>query len=376
MAPLEVTDPPPVRRSFVPSLLMLAILGLMLWQLYGTPSRRAPDPEPRTIEPRGDYAPWEESVMDLFDIASPSVVHVRNMGQLRNRFTLETMDIQRGEGTGFIWDDAGYVVTNFHVVEGGHKFSVTLADGQSVEGEIVGTAPDHDLAVLKIDEIEPEDRPPLAIGTSEDLRVGQAVFAIGNPFGLDKTLTTGVISGLGRVIRSKTQRQIRDVIQTDAAINPGNSGGPLLDSAGRVIGVNTAIVSPSGAYAGVGFAIPIDTVSRIVPILIRGERPERIGLGIEMLSASLIRGLEGVVIAHVLPGSSAEKAGLKGTTRDRRTGRVQLGDVIVGINDHPVRTRLDLFDAVGHYEAGDEVTVHLRRGASKATVKVTLQALP
>ncbi len=376
MAPLEVTDTPPVRRSFVPSLLMLAILGLMLWQLYGAPSRHDGDAAPRTIEPRGDYASWEESIMDLFDVASPSVVHVRNLGQLRNRFTLETMDIQRGEGSGFIWDEAGYIVTNFHVVEGGQKFSVTLADGQSVEGTIVGTAPDHDLAVLKIEGIDAKDRPPLAIGTSENLRVGQAVFAIGNPFGLDKTLTTGVISGLGRVIRSKTQRQIRDVIQTDAAINPGNSGGPLLDSAGRVIGVNTAIVSPSGAYAGVGFAIPIDTVNRIVPILIRGERPERIGLGIEMLSASLIRGLQGVVIAHVLPGSSAEKAGLRGTTRDRRTGRVQLGDVIIGIEDHPVRTRLDLFDAVGHYEAGDQVDVHLRRGAGKATVKVTLQALP
>ena len=375
MAPLEVTDPPPVRRSFIPSLLMLAILGLMLWQLYGPERVHDEDATPRTIEPRGDFTSWEESVMALFERASPSVVHVRNVALVRNRLTLETMAIQRGEGTGFIWDEDGYVVTNFHVVEGGQKFDVTLADGQTVEGKVVGTAPDHDLAVLKIEGVDAAQRPPLAVGSSDKLRVGQAVLAIGNPFGLDSTLTTGVISGLGRVIRSKTQRQIRDVIQTDAAINPGNSGGPLLDSAGRVIGVNTAIVSPSGAYAGVGFAIPIDTVNRIVPILIRGETPERIGLGIELLSTHLIRGLQGVVIADVLPGGSAEKAGLRGTTRDERTGRVQLGDVIVGVGDYPVRTRLDLFDAIGHYEAGDEVTVRVRRGRSEESVPVVLQPL-
>jgi S1-C subfamily serine protease len=226
---------------------------------------------PRPVTPRGALAADEVAHIELFKRTGPSVVHITTLATQRDMFSMNVQQVPRGTGTGFVWDDAGHIVTNFHVIQGGTGVRVTLADQSSQDAQLVGAFPDRDLAVLKITPAK-DKLPPLAIGSSRDLQVGQRVYAIGNPFGLDQTLTTGIVSALNREIESFNQRTIRGVIQTDAAINPGNSGGPLLDSAGRLIGVNTQIASPSGASAGIGFAIPVDEVNRIVPRLIRDGR--------------------------------------------------------------------------------------------------------
>jgi len=214
---------------------------------------------PRAITPRGDLAEEEKTTIALFRQASPSVVHITTLAVRQDAFSLDVFQIPQGTGSGFVWDNQGRIVTNFHVIRDADAAQVTLADHSSWKARLVGAYPDKDLAVLMVD--APKDRlHPIAIGTSHDLQVGQRLFAIGNPFGLDQSLTTGIISALGREIESVNRRAIKDMIQTDAAINPGNSGGPLLDSSGRLIGVNTAIYSPSGASAGIGFAIPVDEV--------------------------------------------------------------------------------------------------------------------
>jgi S1-C subfamily serine protease len=319
----------------------------------------------------------EKSTIEIYRRASPSVVHIRNVALVRDRWTLDVAEIARGEGSGFVWDDQGYVVTNHHVIAGGAAFHVTLADHTTWPARAVGSDPDTDIGVLKVDGAPPAKLRPLDIGTSGDLLVGQSVFAIGNPFGLDQTLTTGVISGLGREIRADTGRRIADVIQTDAAVNPGNSGGPLLDSAGRLIGMNTAIVSPSGASAGIGFAVPVDAVNRIVPRLIRGERAQHPGLGVRLLPPGYLTDLdiEGVGILDVVPGGAAEKAGLRPTRTDRRTGRILLGDVIVELDGKPVKGARDLLDLLDGMEVGQEVTVTVHRGNDRAVIPVTLQAI-
>src|SRR6185369_5769617 len=238
----------------------------------------------------------ERATVELFHNAAPSVVFITSLSVRRSAFRFNLTQIPRGTGSGFIWDDAGHIVTNFHVIQGGDAARVTLADQSTWDAKLVGTAPEKDLAVLKIE--APRDRlRPIPIGTASDLQVGQHVFAIGNPFGLDHTLTTGVISALGREIESAARTPIRDVIQTDAAINPGNSGGPLLDSSGRLIGVNTAIYSPSGSSAGIGFAIPVDVVNRVVPDLIKNGRVPVPGIGIVAAdeAAATRIGAEGVV---------------------------------------------------------------------------------
>jgi S1-C subfamily serine protease len=239
---------------------------------------------------------------------------------------------------------------------------------------VVGIAPDKDLAVLRIDAPAKRLR-PIPLGTSKELQVGQSVFAIGNPFALDQTLTTGVISALGREIESVTRRPIQGVIQSDAAINPGNSGGPLLDSAGRLIGVNTAIYSPSGASAGIGFAIPVDTVNRIVPELIRSGRITRPGLGVqiaeEQLTAQL--GVNGVLVVDVARAGPGAKAGIRPTRRDG-SGRVTLGDVITAIDGKKVESPNDLFLLLENYKVGDTVTVTVLRDGKTAQAKVTLDA--
>ncbi|MEW6689996.1 MAG: trypsin-like peptidase domain-containing protein, partial [Pseudomonadota bacterium] len=259
----------------------------------------------------------EKSNIAVFESASPSTVHVTTLETVRNLFSLDVFQVPRGTGSGFVWDERGHVVTNFHVIQGASGARVTLADQTSWPAKLVGAYPDRDLAVLRIDAPKAKLR-PLAVGTSAGLRVGQKVYAIGNPFGLDQTLTTGIISALNREMESVTGRKIRGVIQTDAAINPGNSGGPLLDSAGRLIGVNTAIYSPSGASAGIGFAIPVDEVSRVVPRLIRDGRIRRPALGIEAAPAQVHAALKlprGVAIVGVVRGSGAEAAGLKAYRR-------------------------------------------------------------
>ena len=276
--------------------------------------------------------------------------------------------------TGFLWDDRGHVVTNFHVVQNSDQLRVTLG-AQTFEAEVIGAAAHRDLAVLKLKHAPETLLRGLARGSSSELLVGQRVFAIGNPFGLDQTLTTGVISGLGREIRSVSGHKIHDMIQTDAAINPGNSGGPLLDSRGRLIGVNTAIVSPSGAYAGIGFAVPVDVVNTVVPQLIEFQSETRPGLGVVLFEDTFLRryGIEGVAIEQVLEDSAAEEAGLISAQRDS-SGRL-LVDVIQGVNGRPVRARNDLFDALDGRSVGDEVELLVRRGSQLNKHRVKLQQI-
>jgi S1-C subfamily serine protease len=333
-------------------------------------------PEPRAITPRGDLASEEQSTIELFRLASPSVVHVTSVEVQRSRLTLSVHEIPQGTGSGILWDSDGHVVTNFHVIQSGSQADVTLNDNTVWKAKIVGVAEDKDLAVLKI-EAPKEKLRPLAVGTSNNLQVGQKVFAIGNPFGLDQTLTTGVISGLGREIQSITKRPIRDVIQTDAAINPGNSGGPLLDSAGRLIGINTAIYSPSGAYAGIGFAVPVDTINLIVPELVAHGKVLRPGLGIFFAAESIARqlNLKGVLVLDMQPGGAAARAGLIGTQKAGDGGWV-LGDVIIGMDQQPVNDVNDLYRELDKHKVGDEVTLDVVRRNEKRQVKLKLQALP
>ncbi|MFQ5851740.1 MAG: S1C family serine protease [Candidatus Binatia bacterium] len=363
--------------STIRPLLVLLILGALLvwgfWPRGATPID--PGAVPRPITPRGDLAADEGSTIALFRRASPSVVNITTLAVRRDFFSLNLLQIPEGTGSGFVWDDAGHIVTNFHVIENADAAQVTLADHSTWKAGRVGVAPDKDLAVLRID--APRSRlHPIPIGTSNDLQVGQKVFAIGNPFGLDQTLTTGVISALGREIEAVTRRPIRGVIQTDAAINPGNSGGPLLDSAGRLIGVNTAIYSPSGASVGIGFAIPVNTVNRIVPQLIRYGKVVRPGLGVQVAGDQLAQeiGLAGVLIVDVAPGSAAAKAGIRPTRRDV-TGRVMLGDVIVAIDGKQIKSVNDLYLSLEQYRIGETVTVTILREGKLREVKITLQRL-
>lgn len=370
--------PPAPRSSWLLMVGVWVLVFLVAWNLLRS-SRRAPLHNPdyvaRVVSPRGDLNSDEQLTIDIFKEASPSVVYIISTEVLRDRFTLDVFQIPRGAGTGFIYDTLGHIVTNHHVAAAGRSWTVTLADHSKWDAEFVGAAPDKDLAVLKIN-APPAQLKPLAVGVSKDLQVGQKVLAIGNPFGLDQSLTTGIVSALGREIRSLTDRAIEDVIQTDAAINPGNSGGPLLDSAGRLIGVNTQIASPSGASAGIGFAIPVDTVNRIVPELIRHGRVQRPMLGVVIWpdSVALELGVRGVLLREVQPGSSAEKAGLRGTSFDRSGRPQQLGDLITRIGERNVKDQGDLLDALVQYDVGDEVQVHYIRDGDEHVATVRLQA--
>jgi S1-C subfamily serine protease len=330
---------------------------------------------PRAASPRGPLSADEQANVDLFKRVSPSVVHITTLATQRDMFSMNVMQVPRGTGTGFVWDAQGHIVTNFHVIQGGSGARVTLADQTSFNAKLVGAFPDRDLAVLKID--APQNKlPPIAVGTSKDLLVGQRVYALGNPFGLDQTLTLGIVSALDRAIESFNNRTIRGVIQTDAAINPGNSGGPLLDSASRLIGVNTQIASTSGASAGIGFAIPVDEVNRIVPRLIRDGRFVRPALGVGAGPPTLARALNlprGVAIVEVGNNSPAAKAGLQAFRRERGGDIVQ-GDVITAINDEAVT---DLDDMLGQLERrapGDSVTLTLWRQGKTRKQAVVLAA--
>jgi len=332
--------------------------------------------EPRPVAQRPDdkLGADEQSTIDVFSKFSRSVVHITSLETHRDRMTLDVSEIPQGTGSGFVWDQDGHIVTNFHVVQGGDRASVTLNDNSTYPATIIGRAPDKDIAVLHID-APPQKLLPLPLGQSAQLKVGQKVLAIGNPFGLDQTLTTGVVSGLGREIKSVTQRSIFDVIQTDASINPGNSGGPLLDSSGRLIGINTAIYSPSGANAGIGFAVPVDTVNAIVPQLLKYGKLMRPGLGINVLADQLAaqNGIEGVVIVGVVPGGAAELAGLSGIRQDRNGQR--LGDVIVALDGVEIHRANDLFKALDTHKVGDEVEITVESDRHRRNVKVKLQAV-
>ena len=341
----------------------------------GSASLNDPRAMPRAVAPRGDLSPGEKSIIGLFRQASPSVVHITAITVQRDLFTLNLYQIPEGTGSGFVWDTNGDVITNFHVIQNADAAQVTLADQSNWKARVVGVAADKDLAVLRID--APAHRlHPIPVGTSKDLQVGQSVFAIGNPFGLDQTLTTGVISALGREIESVTRRPIQGVIQTDAAINPGNSGGPLLDSAGRLIGVNAAIYSPSGASAGIGFAIPVDTVNRIVTELIRYGKVIRPGIGVQVAEDQIAEqlGVKGVLVVDVRAGSAAAKAGIRPTRREA-SGRVRLRDVVVAVEGTKVDLPNDLFLALEKYKVGDSVNVSLLRDGKTVQTKVTLEGV-
>ncbi|WP_230530285.1 S1C family serine protease [Microvirga roseola] len=324
--------------------------------------------EPRPVASRGDLAEFELSTIRVFEAIAPSVVQVVSIPSGRGR-----MSRARGvgsSGTGFLWDTAGHIVTNEHVVANANTFAVRLASGDVVRAEVVGRAPNYDLAVLRVSR-RGQLPPPVPVGTSADLRVGQAAYAIGNPFGLDQSLTTGIVSAVKRRLPTSGGREIADVIQTDAAINPGNSGGPLLDSAGRLIGVNTAIFSPSGANAGIGFAIPVDVVNRVVPELIRQGRVPTPGIGIliadEALTAQM--GVTGLMIAATVPGSPAETAGLQGIEPEAG----QVGDVIVAANGAPVRHLSDLTNQLEKVGIGGTIALTVVRDGRSRTVDVAVE---
>ena len=357
----------------IPLLVLAAVVGWLLYQTW-QPTLHDPQAVSRPVTARGDLAGDEQNTIDIFRSAAPSVVYITSIAVRRNLFSLNVYEIPQGTGSGFIWDRQGRIVTNFHVISDASRLEVTLADHSTWKASLVGAAPDRDLAVLQI--TAPASKlQPIAVGESNNLLVGQKVFAIGNPFGLDQTLTTGVVSALGREITAVTGRTIHDVIQTDAAINPGNSGGPLLDSAGRLIGVNTAIYSPSGASSGIGFAVPVGEVNRVVPQIISKGKVLRPGLGLTLANRSLTGdlGLEGVLVLKVVSGSAAEQAGLRGTSQVG-DGLV-LGDIILAVNGRKVTDYDSLRDEIERYEVGASVLLTLLRDEATAEVSVQLEVM-
>ncbi len=352
----------PVRGLLVAAILLgvIALLQPRLRQTFLSAS------EPRTVAPRGALADFEQTTVSLFERVSPSVVQIVVHS---NGVVSESEDMEHGQegtGTGFVWDNAGNIVTNAHVVGDSSRVLVRTAKGDVMTANVVGRAPNYDLAVVRI--TGRSLPPPVAVGSSADLKVGQSVFAIGNPFGLDQTLTTGVISAVKRRMPTAGGREIANVIQTDAAINPGNSGGPLLDSAGRLIGVNTAILSPSGTSAGIGFAIPVDIVNRVVPELISKGRVPIPGIGIVSASESATTrlGAEGIVIVRVVPGSPADRAGLRGV--DPRMGTI--GDVIVEAGGEPLKQFSDLTDILEKTKIGSTIDLTVNRDGARRNVAV------
>jgi S1-C subfamily serine protease len=358
-------------------ILTVALLADRFWNWYSNRPEPGNDAtaEPRPLAPKGDLAEDEKITIAIFKSNRGSVVNVTSLKLTRDPFSFDITKIPAGSGTGFVWDEKGRIVTNFHVVQGARAVQVTLADHSTWTAYQVRYDEDNDLAVLWTD--APRERlKPLLLGKSSDVEVGQKVFAIGNPFGLDETLTTGIISAVGREMESVSGRTIKDVIQTDAAINPGNSGGPLLDSHGHLIGVNTAIISPSGTSAGIGFAIPSDTVNRVVPRLIRYGKSVRAGLGITPVPDQIAkqRGVTGVIILNVEQGGPAAKAGLRGTRRDEQ-GRIRWGDVITAIDGKHVATNDELSRLLeDNYEVGQQVTVKYLRDGEEHEAKVALTA--
>ena len=326
----------------------------------------------RSIDPITRVTSVEEATINLFEESAHSVAFITTSTLRKDYWTRDVSEIPAGSGSGFVWDYDGHIVTNFHVIKNASKAVVTLSDQNSYEAELVGYEARKDIAVLKIDAPVSALR-PIPVGTSSDLKVGQSVYAIGNPFGLDQTLTTGVISALGREIQSQAGIPIRDVIQTDAAINPGNSGGPLLDSSGRLIGVNTAIYSPSGAYAGIGFSVPVDVVNWVVPDIVKYGEVRRPILGVELVSEQMRERDQaaGPIIMNVTPGGAAQQAGIKGMSRDQ-FGRNQQGDIILAINGKKVESNLDLIFELEKYAPGQEITVTYQRGRKKVDVDLRL----
>lgn len=364
------------QRSVLP-LALFVLICIGLWLVFNPLQRRLfnPGAEPRAVTARGDLADDELNTIDIFRENSSSVVYVTSIALRRGFFSLNAVEIPQGTGSGFVWDKEGRIVTNYHVISDANRVQVTMADQSTWKAVLVGAAPDKDLAVLQIS--APGDKlRPIPIGTSRDLLVGQKVFAIGNPFGLDQTITTGIISALGREINAITGRTIQGVIQTDAAINPGNSGGPLLDSAGRLIGVNTAIYSPSGAYAGIGFAVSVDEVNRVVPELIRHGKVIKPGIGASLADEHLARRLgvrEGVLVLNVEKGGSAQRAGLRPTSQYR--GEIILGDIITSVSGNKVNSYDELRRELEKYSIGSEVVIKVFRNGYQYDITVQLDSI-
>jgi S1-C subfamily serine protease len=404
--PYSYRQTPPPRVSWLP-LILLVFLGVALgallltkglgWRLWPQKNPEVTvSAEARPVAARGSLSEFEQMTIDIYNKNAPAVVHVSNLTQRGSFLGLNEQEVVQGTGSGFVWDvgedGSGIIVTNTHVVEGASSVVVILNDKErsSYQTDYWVTYPDKDLAVLYVKAPKDKLHKIPMIGQSSNLKVGQQTFAIGNPFGLDQTLTTGIVSALGRQITSVTNKPIQGVIQTSAAINPGNSGGPLLDSAGRLIGVNTAILSPSGTFAGIGFAIPVDEVNQVVPQLIAklkqtmqtNQRHAEVSpprLGVSLVPDQVAQDLgvdEGALIYKVAPNSPAAKAGLRGTSQNLRTGRIQLGDVIVAIDGEPVKSTKDVHRILGQHKAGDELTLSVERNGQKRDVKVTLAALP
>ncbi|MBT8359878.1 MAG: trypsin-like peptidase domain-containing protein, partial [Deltaproteobacteria bacterium] len=331
------------KKNSFSSLIILGLIAVGLWLVFGTKNFRPLNQhaEPRAITARGDLADDERNTIDIFRNTSPSVVYITSIALRRGVFSLNAVEIPQGTGSGFVWDSEGRIVTNYHVISDANRIQVTMSDHSSHKAVLVGAAPDKDLAVLQVS--TPKHLlQPIPVGESKNLLVGQKVFAIGNPFGLDYTITSGIISALGREINAITGRTIRGVIQTDAAINPGNSGGPLLDSAGRLIGVNTAIYSPSGAYAGIGFAVPVAEINRVVPELIKHGKLIKPGIGASLADERVARrlGVEGILILDVEKGGPAERSGLRPTRQ--YSGEIILGDIISEVSGNRVLSYDDI----------------------------------
>jgi S1-C subfamily serine protease len=360
-------------------LILVAVSALIAWYFLPEMARQIKRVEaaPRPVVPRGDLTEDEKTNIQIFEASKASVVYISTRERVVDIWTRNVMTVPRGTGSGFFWDEQGHVVTNLHVIEGASEANVRLADGRDYEATLVGASKAHDIAVLRI-RIPVNPPAPIPIGTSEDLQVGQKVYAIGNPFGLDWTLTTGIVSALDRSLTGEDGVVIQHLIQTDAAINPGNSGGPLLDSAGRLIGINTAIYSPSGASAGVGFAVPVDTVNRVVPELIaKGHySPPRLGIQTdETLSRAIARqlGVRGAAVLRVPPGSPADRAGLQGVRIGPRDAIIP-GDVIVAIDGKEVDSVARLLARLDDYKAGDSVRLTVWRDGEHVEIPITLQS--
>jgi S1-C subfamily serine protease len=374
-------------RVFFPALLLGAAIGAYFGRdikdVVSRPSVAEAQVRPQPGSQERNLDADERSTIALFKQSQAAVAFITTTEQQVDLWSRTVSEQATGSGSGFVWDESGHIVTNYHVVqpvaEGSRGSEITVAlQDKNLVGTLVGTAPELDLAVIKVQAAK-SDLKPLAVGGSSSLEVGQKVFAIGNPFGLDHTLTTGIVSALGRTITSVLNTPIEDVIQTDAAINPGNSGGPLLDSSGRLIGVNTAIYSPSGANAGIGFAVPVDTVSRVVPQLIQFGRMRRPVIGVNLsprLDALVARrfGVRGAVISAVEKGSAAAQAGLTGVDVDRERGSIAIGDVITEIDGRPVASQAELTGRLSYIEPGATVSMKVWRDGSTRTVKLKLGA--
>jgi S1-C subfamily serine protease len=356
------------------AVVLLAVAGALVYTVVQMrqQARGVVVSDPRPVVINDKLGADETATIEVFKRTAPSVVHITSIVARRDRMSLDVTEIPQGTGSGFIWDTAGHVVTNSHVMAGTDLAQVTLEDGSTYAGKVVGREAAKDLTVLKID-APPSKLRAISMGSSSNLQVGQKVLAIGNPFGFDHSLTTGVISGLEREIKSASDRTIFGVIQTDASINPGNSGGPLLDGGGNLIGINTAIYSPSGANAGIGFAVPADTINSIVPELIKYGKVKRPGLGINIMKMAKqgSRTIDGVLIRDVMPGSPADLAGLVGMAMTP-DGRLVVGDTIVAVDGTDIHSLSDLYKVLDAHRVGDTIDVTVQRDQTRRTIKITL----